>query len=118
MRQNIKALMDLNPKEQTLEACLEIENELLAASRDIELQLGSKDRSNSLTGVRLTDKEYHDWRKKALKAKIHIDQRRREYKNRIAGLKNATATETPVKPPEYLGLLGGTLNTPSLPAQG
>lgn len=81
-RQDVKSLMELEPSQQTAEARREIANILLASVRDIELQLSNKERTGP-DGVKLSAKEYLAWRRKAIKAMNHINERYRQYKTLI-----------------------------------
>jgi hypothetical protein len=78
-KHDIKALMDLEPTEQSPDARREIMNILLSGIRDIELQLGSKERTDA-QGVRLAAKDYQSWRRKAIRAMNHMVEKYRAYK--------------------------------------
>lgn len=78
-KQDIKALMDLVPLEQSPEARRDIMRILLKGIRDVELQLSSKERVD-INGARLTPQAYRSWRTKAIKAMNYMNDRYREYK--------------------------------------
>jgi hypothetical protein len=78
-KNDIKQLMDLKPAEQPSDARREIMTILLKGVRDIELQLSCKERLD-MAGVKLSAKDYNLWRRKAIKAMNHMNDRYREYK--------------------------------------
>lgn len=92
-RQDVKSLMELEPSQQTTEARREIANILLASVRDIELQLSNKERTGP-DGVKLSARDYLAWRRKAIKAMNHINERYRQYKALIREEKNESKAAT------------------------
>ncbi len=65
MRYDVKAVMYLDPKELESQVRVEVIELILKEIRTIELDLGTKNRVNS-KGLRMTDREYRDWRKTAI----------------------------------------------------
>lgn len=95
MRTDDKALFDLVPSEQSPESRREIMDILFKGIRDIELQLGTKSRTDS-AGVRLSAEDYQIWRKNAIKAMNYRVALYRQYKalEKAASNESADAKNT------------------------
>lgn len=82
-----RAIFDLNPDEQSLDACIEITRLLNKQIRDIDVQLGSRNRTDT-SGKRLMIAEWDRWRQGAIRAKNHRIELLQRYKARVRTLRD------------------------------
>lgn len=98
MKNDDKYIFDLKPEDQSAESRRDIMGILHKGIRDIELQLGSKERLGA-DSKRLPAAKYHKWRKAAIKAMNHRVELYRRYKAlEKDAIKHEQAKATTAKP--------------------